>query len=88
MACQFLLGYLMLKSFLVSSNYSSSSSSSHAANTDFPDSLSPSPAYHPSLPVGVLDYILCPYRAVVGKFFLVGQHWHIRVKESIGECFL
>ena len=24
--------------------------------------------YYPSLPAGPLDYILCPYRAVVDKF--------------------
>ena len=36
--------------------------------------------YHPSLLVGFLDYIFCLYRAVVGKFLLVGQHLHICVK--------
>ena len=29
--------------------------------------------YHPLRPAGLLD-ILCTYRAVVGKFLLVGQH--------------
>ena len=24
--------------------------------------------YHPLLPVGLLDYTLCPYRAIVDKF--------------------
>ena len=30
--------------------------------------------YHVSLSAGVLNNILCPHRAVVGKFFLVSQH--------------
>ena len=42
--------------------------------------------YYPSLPPGLLDYILHSYRAVLGKFLFVGQHWHIHVKRSIGEC--
>ena len=36
--------------------------------------------YHLSLPVGLLDYILCPYKAVVGKFLLVVQHCHVYVQ--------
>ena len=36
--------------------------------------------YHPLLPAGPLDYILCPYRAVVLKFLSVSQHWHICVQ--------
>ena len=40
--------------------------------------------YRPSLPAGLLDYILCSYRAVV-KFLLVVQYLHVRVKGSIGE---
>ena len=43
------------------------------------------PSYQPSLLVGLLDYIQCPHRAVVGKFLLAGQHWHIHVKGSIGN---
>ena len=39
----------------------------------------------PSLPAGLLDYLLCPYQAVVDKFLLVSQHLHIHVKGSIGE---
>ena len=38
--------------------------------------------YHLSLPAGLLVYILCSYRAVVGMFFLVVQHLHIHVKIS------
>ena len=38
--------------------------SCHAASTDFPDSLSIL-FYHLSFPAGLLDNILCPYRAVV-----------------------
>ena len=30
--------------------------------------------YHLSFPAGPLDYILCPYSVVVGKFLLVGQN--------------
>ena len=37
---------------------------------------------HPSRPAGLLDYILCPYRAVTDKFLLVRQHSHDRVKLS------
>ena len=56
------------------------------SSTVFPDSLSLSVTirpYHPSLLAGLLDYILCLYRAVVGEFLLVGQHCHIHVKVSI-----
>ena len=41
---------------------------------DFPDTLSPF-VYYPSLPAGLLDYILCPHR--VDKFLLVIQHLHV-----------
>ena len=41
--------------------------------------------YHPSLPVGLLDYIPCPYRAVVDKCLLINKHLYVRVKGSIGE---
>ena len=44
--------------------------------------------YHLSLPAGLLDYTQCPYRTVVGKFLLVSQHLHLRVKRSIGEHHL
>ena len=43
---------------------------------------------NPSLPVDLLDDILCPYEAVVGKFLLVGQNWLLHVKGSIGERYL
>ena len=60
------------------------SSSSFAASRDFSNSLSLAiHPYHLSFPAGLLDYILCLYRAVVGKFLLVGQHWHIHVKGTI-----
>ena len=62
-----------------------SSSSSHAASTDFSLAIQTN---HPSLPVGLLDYILCPYRAVVCMFFLVDQHWRTHVNGSIGKCHL
>ena len=39
--------------------------------------------YHPLLPAGLPDYILCPYRAVVDKFLLASQHSHINVKGLI-----
>ena len=64
-----------------------SSSSSHTVGTDFPDS--PSLINHPyrlPLSAGLLVYILYPYRAVVGIFFLVAQHWHVHMKESTREC--
>ena len=41
--------------------------------------------YHPSIPTGPLNSILCPHWAVIGKFLLIGQHWLVRVKGSIGE---
>ena len=44
--------------------------------------------YNLSLPAGLLDYILCPYRAVADKFYLVSQHLHVCVKEFTGECRL
>ena len=40
---------------------------------------------HPSLPAGLLDYTLCPYRGVVDKFWLIVQHFHVCVKSSIGD---
>ena len=47
----------------------SSSLPCRATCTDFPDSLSLAiRLYHPSLPAGLLDYNLCPDRAVVDKF--------------------
>ena len=44
--------------------------------------------YHPLLPAGPPDYILYPYRVVVGKFLMIGQRWHVHVKGSIGERHL
>ena len=45
--------------------------------------------YLPSLLTGLLDNIMCPYRATVDKFLLVCQHSHVRLKQSIGEhCLL
>ena len=46
------------------------------------------PLSHPSLPAGLLDYIICPYRSVADKFQLVVQHLHVRVKGSIGERYI
>ena len=37
---------------------------------------------------GIQDYILCVYRAVVNKFYLVVQHLHVSVKGYIEECRL
>ena len=64
-----------------------------AACTDFPDSLFLSLSlaihiYHLSLPVGLLDHALCPYRAVIGKFFMVGQHLLSCLKGSIEKRLL
>ena len=39
--------------------------------------------YHPLLPTGLLDDILCLYKAVLGKFLLVSQHWHVHVRMSL-----
>ena len=44
--------------------------------------------YHPSLPVSLLDNIMCPYWVVIGKILLVNQHLHVRVKGFIGELRL
>ena len=63
-----------------------SSSWSCAASMDFPDSHTIHP-YHPSVLAGLLDYILCLYRAVV-DMFLVDQHMHVHVKGSIKEHYL
>ena len=41
--------------------------------------------YHPSLPIGLLDNILCPYWAILDKVLLVNQHLQVRVMRSIGE---
>ena len=64
-----------------------SSWSCHTSSMYFSLSLAIHP-YHPLLPAGLLNNIQCPYRAVVGKFLLVGQHWHVRVKRSTGECHI
>ena len=39
--------------------------------------------YYSFLLPGLLDYILCLYRAVVGKLLLVSQYWHVHVKGSL-----
>ena len=67
-------------------DYNSSSSSCGATNMDFPDFLSLSHTiclYYPSLLAGSLDYILCPYRAVVDMFYML-----VHVKRSTGKCRL
>ena len=66
--------------------YTSSSSSCHAANTDFPDSLAIG-LYPPLLPASPLDYILCPYKAVLaGRLKLAhpceGVHWRTSLISS------
>ena len=43
--------------------------------------------YHPLLPAGLPNYILCPHRTYVDKFLLVDQQWHVHVKGSI-KCLL
>ena len=45
------------------------------------------PLYHPLLLVAHPDCIPCLHKAVVGKFLLVGQHWHVHVMGSIGERY-
>ena len=57
------------------------------------DTLSIHP-YYPSLPAGLPNYTLCPHRANVNKFLLVGQHWHVHELGSteerhswVGLCF-
>ena len=44
--------------------------------------------YHPSLPASPLNYIQCPHRCDVNKFFLVGQHWHVYLLGPIEERYL
>ena len=44
--------------------------------------------YHPSLLASLPNYILCPYRAVIDRSLLVGQHWHDHLKKSIEEHHL
>ena len=78
--------YISLSS---SSSAAAVAASSHAAGMDFLDSLSlANHPYHPLLPVDLLIYILCPYRADVGMFFLIVQHWKGHVKGSIEERHL
>ena len=67
--------------------YLSLSSSRHAARKDFPDFHSIR-SYHPSLPVGFRNYIMCLHRADVNKFFLFSQHWYVHVLGSIDEPHL
>ena len=43
--------------------------------------------YYPSLP-GLPDDVLCPYRAIVGKFFLISQDRHVHMKGYNGEHYL
>ena len=43
---------------------------------------------HPSLPAGLLTFILYSYRAAVDKFLFVGHHLHIGAKGFIVECCL
>ena len=45
-------------------------------------------SYYLSLAARLPNNILCPRRAVVGKFLLVDQHWNDHVKRSIGEHYL
>ena len=45
-------------------------------------------SYHPSLPAGLLNYILCSRKVVVGRFLLVSQNRQLHVKGSIGEHHL
>ena len=68
---------------------SSSSSSIHAASMYFLDSLSLSIyPYHQLRLAGFPDYNLCLHGAVVDKFLLVSQYFHVNVKGSIRECYL
>ena len=41
--------------------------------------------YCPSLPAGLSNYSLYPHRTDINKFLLMGQYWHVHVKESIEE---
>ena len=50
--------------------------------------LSYHPSYLPSLLVGPLDCIQCPYKADVYKSLLVSQPWHVHVYQSSRECHL
>ena len=42
--------------------------------------------YYLSLLAGLLNYILCPHKAVVGNFFLVNQHWHVYLLRENVTC--
>ena len=50
-----------------------------------PHSIRP---YHPLLPAGLPNYILCPHRAEVNKFLLVGQPLQVHILGSIEERLL
>ena len=65
----------------------SSSSSNHAASTNFSDSPSIR-SYLPSLSAGPPYNILCLHKTVIGKFLLVVQHWHVHMKRFIRERHL
>ena len=63
--------------------------SSCAASSDFHDSLFLSIGpYHTSFSADLPDDILCPQEASRGKFLLVGQHWQVHMRRSIGERHL
>ena len=52
---------------------------------EFPRHSLPIRPYHPSLPAGPLNWILCLSRTVIGMSLLVDQQWHVYVWGSIGE---
>ena len=68
-----------------------SSSSSHTASRNFQNSLPHLSLslyiyiyiyirlYHQSLPIDLLNCILCPRRAAEDKLLLVVEHWHVHV---------
>ena len=64
---------------------STSLSSSRSNSIDFPASQSP---YHPLIPAGFLNYILCQHKPDVNKFLLVGQYWHVYVLGSTKKMSL
>ena len=59
------------------------SSSFRATSTDFPGSIVV--LYHRSFPAGLLNFVLCPYRTVVYKFMLLGQHLQVLISSAVSR---
>ena len=73
------LPYLYIYIYIYFSECLTSSSSSSSWQHGFPWLWVSIYPYHPLLPVGLLNSILCLRRTAVGKVFLVSQHCYVYV---------